>query len=84
MHAIQPVIPSQPNAEEEDALINFDLTCLCDQLNDTTSLSNLPLSLLAEPPSAHNERHLGEAALAENFAVAEREEVEDGDGIAAL
>ena len=60
------------------------MQCLCDQLNDTTSLGDLSLRLLGEPPSANDERNLGESALAENLAVAEGEEVEDGDGIALL
>ena len=55
--------------------------CLCDQLNDTTSLGNLALSLLAEPPGAHNQWNLGESTLAENLAVSEREEIENGDDV---
>jgi hypothetical protein len=44
---------------------------LCNQLNNTTSLSDLPLCLLAEPSCAHNEGNFGESALAQHFAVAE-------------
>ena len=54
---------------------------LCDQLNHTTSLSNLPLGLLAKPSCAHDERDFGETALAQHFAVSEGEEIEDGDGV---
>jgi hypothetical protein len=54
---------------------------LCDQLNHTTSLSNLPLGLFAEPSCAHNEGDFWETALAQNFAVSEGYEIEDGDGV---
>ena len=51
------------------------------QLNNTTSLSNLSLSLLAEPSCAHEEGNGGESAFAQHLAIAEREEIEDGDGV---
>ena len=54
---------------------------LCDQLNNTTSLSDLSLCLLAEPTRAHYQGDGWDSAFAENFAVAEGEEIEDGDGI---
>lgn len=58
------------------------ITCnLCDKLDDATSLLDLALGVLAEVACAHNERNLWDAALAENFAVAEREEVEDWCGV---
>ena len=44
---------------------------LCNQLNDTTGLLDLALSLLAEIPGAHNHWDLGESALAENLGVTE-------------
>lgn len=51
--------------------IALDVAPLCDQLNNTPSLSNLPLGLLAEPPRTHNQRHLWETALSEHLAVSE-------------
>lgn len=54
---------------------------LSNQLDNTTGLVDLLLSQLADPSCADNQRNLGEAALAEDLGVAEREEVEDGDGV---
>ncbi len=54
---------------------------LRDQLNNTTSLSNLLLSQLADPSRADDQGDLRETALAEDLGVAEGEEVEDGDGV---
>ena len=57
------------------------LVQLCDQLNDTTGFLDLSLSLLAEVSRAYNHGYLWESALAEDLGVAEREEVEDWDGV---
>jgi hypothetical protein len=54
---------------------------LCNQLNNTSSFSDLPLGLLAEPSCAHDEGNFGKSAFAQNFAVSEGEEVEDGDSV---
>lgn len=54
---------------------------LRDKLNNTTSLSNLLLSQLADPSRANDQGDLRETALAEDLRVAEGEEVEDGDGV---
>ena len=54
---------------------------LCDELDNTTGLLDLALGVLAEVARADDERDLGDAALAEDLAVAEREEVEDGRGV---
>lgn len=56
---------------------------LCDELNDTTSLLDLPLRILAEVTGADDDRDLRDTALAENLGVAEREEVEDRRGVLA-
>ena len=58
------------------------LVCLSDKLHNTTSLLDLALGVFAEVACADDERHtFGETALAEDLAVAEREEVEDGCGV---
>jgi hypothetical protein len=44
---------------------------LCNQFDDTTSLSNLSLCLLAEPSCAHNQWDFWDTALSENLRVAE-------------
>lgn len=51
------------------------------QLHDAARLGDLPLRLLADPSRAHHQRDRGESALAEDLAVAEREQVEHGDGV---
>lgn len=56
-------------------------TFLCDQLHYATRLFNLPLGVFAEVPCANDERDLRDTAFAEDFAVAEWEEVKDGCGV---
>ncbi len=56
-------------------------TSLCDELHDTACLLDLTLGVFAEVTCANDKRYLGDSALAEDFAVAEREEVEDGCSI---
>ena len=56
----------------------------CNQLNNTTSLFDLPLCLLAEPSCSHNNRDLWNPPLSKNFGVAEREEVKDGCRVGLL
>ena len=56
----------------------------CNQFNNTSSLLDLLLSFLAEVSCSHNEWDLWYSALAEDFGVAEREEVEDRCGITLL
>lgn len=51
---------------------------LCHKLNDTTSFLDLALCVLAEVSRANDEWDLRDAALAEDLAVAEWEEVDDG------
>jgi hypothetical protein len=60
------------------SLINLSLR---DQLDDTTSLDDLPLSLLAEISGAHDDGDGWETALAADLGVAQRQEVEDGHGV---
>lgn len=57
---------------------------LSHQLYNTTSLLDLLLSQLADPSCADNQGDFGDAALAEQLGVAEREKVEDGDGVLLL
>lgn len=57
---------------------------LCDELSNTTSLLDLPLSLLAEVSRPDNDGDLWKSALAKDLGVAERKEVEDGGGIGLL
>ena len=53
------------------------VTRLCDELDNTTSLGDLALGVLGEVTGADDERDGWDATLAEDFAVAEWEEVED-------
>ena len=53
----------------------------CDELHDTARLLDLALGVSAEVSRANDEWDLWDTALAEDFAVAEREEVEDGCGV---
>lgn len=62
----------------------IETTKLCDQLDDTTSLSDLLLGELADPAGTDDEGNFGETALSENLGVAEGEEVDDGDGVLLL
>jgi len=57
---------------------------LCDELDDTTSLLDLPLGVLGEVTGADDEGDFWDAALAEDLGVAEREEVEDWCGVLGL
>lgn len=57
---------------------------LCNQLNNTTSLGDLALCLLADPSCADDQWNLWDATLAENFAVAEGEEIKNWDGVGLL
>jgi hypothetical protein len=61
------------------AISAYDGKRSCNQLNDATSLGDLPLCLLAHPSCAHHQRDGGDSAFAENLAVAEREEIQNGD-----
>jgi hypothetical protein len=54
------------------------------QLDNTTSLLDLLLSELADPSCADNQRDFGNAALAKQLGVAQREKVENGDGVLLL
>lgn len=61
------------------------VTCrLCDELDNTAGLLDLALGVLGEVAGTDNDGHLGDAALAEDLAVAEGEEVEDGGGLGGL
>lgn len=57
------------------------MSCLCNELDNTTGLLDLSLGVFGEVAGADDERDLGDAALAENLAVAEWEEVEDWRGV---
>jgi hypothetical protein len=57
---------------------------LCDELNDTAGLLDLALGVLADVSGTNDQGDLGNPALAENFAVAEGEEVEDRCGVLRL
>jgi hypothetical protein len=57
---------------------------LCDELDDTTGLLDLALGVLGEVAGADDEGNLRDATLAEDLAVAEGEEVEDGGGLGGL
>ena len=62
------------------------MTRLSGELDNTASLLDLTLSVLGEVAGADDERDGGDTALAEDLAVAEREQVEDGSslGLVAL
>ena len=61
------------------------VTCrLCDELDDTTGLLDLALGVLGEVAGTDNDGDLRDATLAEDLAVAEGEEVEDGGGLGGL
>jgi len=62
----------------------FPYESSCHQLNDTASLLDLLLGQFADPPCPDDEGDLGEAALAQQLRVAEREEVEDRDRVLLL
>ena len=51
---------------------------LCDELDDTTGLLDLALSLGGDVTGADDDGDVGETALAEDLGVAEGQEVEDG------
>jgi len=57
------------------------LTNLSDELNDTTGLGDLALSLGADVAGTDNDRDLGKTALAEELGVAVGQEVDDGGGV---
>lgn len=54
---------------------------LRNKLNDTTSLLDLLLGQLADPPGTHNDGHIRNATLAKKLGVAERQQVDDGDSV---
>ena len=56
-------------------------TSLCDELDNTTGLLDLALSLGRDVAGADDDGDLGETALAEDLGVAEGQEVEDGGGV---
>lgn len=57
---------------------------LCDQLNNTTGLLDLLLSIAAEVAGTDDDGDLGETALTEDLGVAEGKKVDDGSGVALL
>lgn len=57
---------------------------LCDELDNTAGLLDLALGVLGEVAGADDEGNLRDATLAEDLAVAEGEEVEDGGGLGGL
>jgi hypothetical protein len=56
-------------------------TSLCDELDNTTGLLDLALSLGRDVTGANDDWDLGETTLAEDLGVTEGEEVEDGGGV---
>lgn len=61
----------------ESFLISNGSVHLSNELDNTTGLLDLALSLLADVAGLDDERNVGETTLSENLGVAEREEVED-------
>lgn len=57
---------------------------LSDELDNTTGLLDLALSLLGDVAGTDDDRDVGDAALAEDLGVAERKEVDDGSLVGAL
>lgn len=57
---------------------------LRDELDNTAGLLDLALSLLGDVTGTDDDRDVGNATLAEDLGVAEREEVEDGGLLGAL
>ena len=57
---------------------HLQATSLCDELDDTTGLLDLALSLGGDVTGADDDGDVGETALAEDLGVAEGQEVEDG------
>ena len=68
-------VPRFPSHESQQA------TSLCDELDNTTSLLDLALSLGRDVTGADDDGDLGETTLAEDLGVAEGQEVEDGGGV---
>jgi len=56
-------------------------TSLCDELDNTTGLLDLALSLSRDVTGADDDGDLGETTLAEDLGVTEGKEVEDGGGV---
>jgi hypothetical protein len=76
---------SQRQAFSEIVLSCVVVTCrLCDELDNTAGLDDLALGVLGEVAGTDDDGALGEATLAEDLAVAEGEEVEDGGGLGGL
>ena len=76
---------SQRQAFSETVLSCVVVTCrLCDELDDTTGLLDLALGVLGEVAGTDNDGDLRDATLAEDLAVAEGEEVENGGGLGGL
>jgi hypothetical protein len=87
--------PMRPNNNQRpsfptvvyDFLISNGSLHLSNELNNTTGLVDLALSLLADVAGLDDERNVGETALSENLGVTEREKVEDnslvGRGVGA-
>lgn len=57
------------------------LVCSGNELHDTTGFLDFAFSVFAEIAGSNDDRHLGQTTLAEDFAVAERKEVEDWGGV---
>ena len=55
---------------------------LCDELDDTTSLLDLPLGVLGEVSGADDQWDLRDATLSEDLGVTEGQEVEHRGGVA--
>ena len=84
MQAIPSSAPVHHQSGEKQIPVMLHLIPLCNQLNNTTSRGDLSLCLLANPSCAYYQWYLWDSALAEDFGVAEREEVEDGGGVGLL
>lgn len=81
---IPPKFPKTHTRYSRFLPLRFPSTTLRHQLDDTTGLGDLLLRKLADVPGADDDRDLGDAALAEDLGIAEREEVEDGGGVLLL
>lgn len=66
------------------AVVVVKTSRLCDELDNTAGLLDLALGVLGEVAGADDEGNLRDATLAEDLAVAEGEEVEDGGGLGGL
>lgn len=73
IHAIVPCSHSRTPCQPA-----FLLPLLCHQLDDTTSLCDFALGILADISGAHDEGNIGASSLSEKLRVSEGQQVDDG------